>query len=66
MAAFINRLHTPGQDLEDADYQRALAWTFRQLNVWIAATYAYENGIAPERTYENIRENIRNEISGAI
>lgn len=60
MVDFVVRMGTTGQPLEGPDAVRARAWTYIQLNTWLATALAYENGVTTEETYLNILDNIEN------
>lgn len=65
LADFVHQTMTLNAPLEGGDTSKARSWVFRNMNIWLAATFAYQNGIATETTYENILDNVRAELAAA-
>lgn len=65
MVDFVVRMGATGQSLEGPDAVRARAWTYLQLNTWLATALAYENGVTTEETYSNILDHVENVIGRA-
>lgn len=62
LAEFVHQTMALNAPLEGSDIEKARSWVFRNMNVWLAATFAYQNGIATETTFENILDNVRAEL----
>ena len=58
LVEFLAKISTPGESLEGTDLIKAVSWTYRLMNIWLAAELAYNNGMSTEATYQNIFENI--------
>ncbi len=63
MVDFLLRTNTPGQSLDGPDGVRARAWVYINLNAWLAAVLAHENGVTTEQTFNNILDHIDNAIA---
>lgn len=65
LAEFVHQTMMLSTPLEGGDIEKARSLVFRNMNVWLAATFAYRNGIATETTYENILDNVRADVGAA-
>ena len=65
LAEFLYQTNELGGAIEGSDISKARSWTHRLLNVWLAATFAYDNGIATEMTYNNILDDVRSSVGSA-
>jgi len=65
LAEFLHQAEILGSQLDGISADRARMWTYRLINVWIAAEFAYQNGIATEATHQNILENVRARLERA-
>lgn len=63
VADFIYYINNNDEEiLQEGERLRAFQWAFRLLNLWIAAESAYQNEISSEMVYNNIINDIRDDI----
>lgn len=58
VAQLLSELRTCDGELTGAERERALRWSRRLINAWLAVSVSYDNGIATEETYRSIFSDI--------